>query len=153
MSSSALATLSRGVLMCFLRLRCKRGRQKLHWVAHTACMAWGSPSLTAVCSHWSSLPISFSRACGITSTDWESLQHFYHLASILGLNWIKHVLPIFRCDSFHTKILYGTKWDYMTLLPLWFSLQLERKKLLKIYMGWLWENYNSLLKPLTVEHF
>lgn len=36
-------------------------------------------------------------------------QHFYHLASTLGLNWIEYVVPIFKCDSFHTNILYGTK--------------------------------------------
>lgn len=39
MSSSTWTTLSRGALMRFLRLCCKRGRQKFHWVAHTACTA------------------------------------------------------------------------------------------------------------------
>lgn len=121
MSSSTLATLSRGLFIRFLRLCCKSSRQALHWVAHTACMASGSPSLTAVCSHWSSLPISFSRACGNNyrlriSPVAMAAQHFYHLASILRLNLIEYVVPIFKCDNFHTKILSVTKWDYRILL-------------------------------------
>lgn len=58
-------------------------------------------------------------------------QHFYHLASILGLNWIKFVVPIFRCDSFHTKTLYGSKWDYMIPLPSKFLLVEGEKKTLE----------------------
>lgn len=148
MSSRTWASLSRGVLMRFLRLFCKRGRQQLHWVAHTACTAWGPPSFTARCSNWSSRSISSRRFCGITTEDWGSvLEQWQHstsnaYASTVYLDWI-------RMNNLNKLILnygsfYSRLWNKMACLhePTTLLFQLERTH-------WLFDNQKRLLRLLN----